>query len=203
MSTEREVMQTDGTSATMETLATAQERDPAAIKAIRDAKKAKLVRILQRGYAHDRIAVELPDTLYGEWIVNDQFSIHEAETIGFRIDTEYASKQLRGAHDVGDGRAVLGDCIFMVMDAEDKAIHDEIRREAFELANGKPGVERATQKEERDFAAIQRQQGLPVVEESRNRQARKAELEAVLRKRAGATPGVTETGSAPVQEIII
>lgn len=200
MSTERELATTSTIPAA--SLAAAQDSDPEALKAIRAEKKARLVRILSRGYTHDRLHVELPDNVHGEWIGNDQISILEAETIGFRVDTQYASKQLKGLHDVGDGRAVIGDVIFAIMDIEDKLLHEEIRREAFELANGKPGQVKAEQREERDFATSARRTGLPVVEESRNRAARKAELEAALRRNAGSNPGTVTTGSGPVEQVV-
>lgn len=200
MSQERAIETTAGTIPDA-SLAAAQEKDPEELKRIRAEKKARLVRVLARGYTNDRLTVDMPPGVYGEWILNDPLSIQAAEAIGFKMDTEIAKKQLAGVHDTGDGRSVVGDVVFMVMDSEDKELHEEIRREAFELANGKPGQERG-QKEEREFVADARAAGLPIVEESRNRTARKAELEAALRRNAGADPGVTATGSGPVQQVI-
>lgn len=199
MSTERDIMASGNIPAA--SLAAAQEQDSAAVRETREAKKARLTRILERGFVHDRLHVDLPDTLYGEWIGNDQASIMEAETLGFKMDYEYAGKQLRGMHDVGDGRAVIGDVVFMVMDREDKEIHEEIRREAFELANGKPGQARASQGEEKIFSEKARKEGLPIVQESQNRQARKAEIEAALRSRAGVDPGAISSGVPHVDQI--
>lgn len=200
MSTERTPEVTSG-GVPEPSLEAMQEKDPEELKRIRAEKKARLVRILARGFTHDKLHVDLPEHLYGEWIPNDPISILEAESIGFAVDTTYATKQRRGMHDHGDGRAVLGDCVYMVMLKEDKEIHDEIRREAFELANGKPGDIKATQTEERGFAEQSRGSGLPIVQESRSRQARKAELEAALRANAGADPGVTSTGSPAISQV--
>lgn len=109
-------------------------------------KKARRAKVYDRGVIGDRLYVELPEGLYGEWVKNDVVEIHRKEGLGFKIDTEYAKR--RALHDKGDGASYVGDVVFMVCSKEDKEIIDEIRRERYEAThNPKSGK----QKEERDF----------------------------------------------------
>lgn len=152
--------------------------DPAETQRIRKEKKARLARILDRGMVADRLSVELPHDKHGEWIPNDKAEIYRMQALGFWVDKEYATK--RALHDQGDGASVVGDAIFMVCEKENKEILDEIRRENYEAINGRPGAVRGSQREEKDAAANIRRIGMPIVEESRERQARKADLVAAL-----------------------
>lgn len=142
----------------------------------RDQRKARLARVLDRGLSHDRLAVPLPDNLYGEWVSNDQVSIYEKEALGFQIDTEYAPK--RALHSKGDGKSIVGDCVFMVCSKQDKVLIDEIRNEQYLRLNRKSNE----QKEERDFNQVTRKLGLETLTEGSVNEARKAELEAAMEK---------------------
>ena len=177
MSEQREVIDT-ATGREM-SLTEALEKDPEEYKRLRAEKKARFSRVLERGMIADRLQVDLPPTLWGEWVPNDKQSIYEKEMLGFFIDTEYATK--RALHDQGDGRSIVGDCIFMTQDIEDHQLLEEIRRENFEAANGKPGQTARLQSEEREFAGMSRTIGMPTIEESRHKSARKSELEQALR----------------------
>ena len=185
------------------TLKDAQERDPEDIKRLRADKKSRYARILDRGMIHDRLHVDLPEHLHGEWVSNDRISIIEMETLGFSIDRTHAAKMPVNRNDQGDGTAVIGDTIFMVCEKEDKEILDEIRREAFIAANGKPGDVRKSQREEKEFAASNQTLGLPVIEESRERTARKADIEAALRRNAQQDDSVRSTSVSNVVEKIL
>ena len=141
-------------------------------------KKAKLIQVLSRGMAIDRLHIELPDELYGEWIPNDQAEIQRMELLGFDVDTEHApSSKL---HDTADGKTVLGDTVFMTCSSETHELLEEIRREEFIRANGTPGETATTQKEEAEFDTAATRLGMPVIEESTSRVARKAEIEKAL-----------------------
>lgn len=182
MSEERQVIDPKGGEVS---LSEALKTDLEEHKKLRAEKKAKLARILDRGVVADRLSVDLPSELYGEWVVNEKSEIHRMQTLGFKIDTQYA--KAHALHDQGDDRAIVGDTVFMVCDRETKDILDEIRRENYERVNGKPGEERKGQAEEREFSEPTK--GLhigPVVEESRERVVRKEQLEAALQK--GAAP---------------
>lgn len=109
-------------------------------------KKARRAKVYDRGVIGDRLHVELPPHLYGEWVPNKLTEIHRKEGLGFQIDTEFAHK--RALHDKGDGASYVGDVVFMTCSREDKEIIDEIRRERYDAThNPKSG----RQKEERDF----------------------------------------------------
>lgn len=147
-------------------------------------KKQRIARVLTRGVIIDRLHVDLPEGLYGEWMPNDKLAIAEAELLGFRVDTQYARKN--ALHKDADGGAsVLGDVVFMICDREDKDIIDELRAEAFEAAHGKRG--KGGQKEEREFQnQLRALDGFPIVDESATRAARKEELKDALQAMSGA-----------------
>lgn len=177
MSVEREV--TDLQSGQTMSLREALEKDPEEYKRLREQRKARFSRVLERGMIGDRLQVDLPPHLWGEWVPQDKQSVHEKELLGFRIDTEYATK--RALHDQGDGSSVVGDCVFMVQDIEDHNLLEEIRRENFEAANGRPGQTVRLQGEEKEFVASSRTLGLPTIDESAAKVARKGELENAVR----------------------
>lgn len=142
-------------------------------------KRARFARVLERGFINDRLNVELPPHLHGEWVLDDPVAIDRARALGFDIDKEYATK--RGLHSSGDGAAKVGDVIFMVQSMEDHMLMEEIRQKRFEDMHGKPG--KPSQKEEREYAASVKAKApeVPIIDESRAREARKDELEAALK----------------------
>lgn len=179
------------------TQAEAVEKDSEEHKKLRAQRKATLIRVLERGQVADRLQVDLPPELYGEWVPNDKMSIYEKELLGFKVDTEYAPK--RRLHDQGDNSSVIGDAIFMTCTKEDHEIHEEIRRENYEALNAKPGSFTAPQREEKEFSADQRTIGMPVVQESRNRVARKAEIETALARIAAARVQAPPPSGTPIK----
>lgn len=104
---------------------------PEALKRIEKAEKgelkAKLAAILDRGIVEDRLTVDLPSHLHGEWVRNDPLEIKRLETLGFTIDREYANK--RSIHTDGSDSAIVGDVIHMICPREIKEVIDEIRHE--------------------------------------------------------------------------
>lgn len=145
----------------------------------RQQRKARYAQILERGVVGDRLHVDLPPDVYGEWVTNDLQEIYRKQALGFVIDTEYAKK--RALHTNGTDQAIVGDVIFMTLPREDKEILDEIRQEQFDRINGKPG-DRRSLKEEREYTQQVLKEGghLGVIAESDTRQVRKDELEAAL-----------------------
>lgn len=137
-------------------------------------KKARLAQVLDRGIVGDRLKVDLPPGVHGEWIFNDQTEIMRMEALGFQIDTEYAPK--RALHSKGDGASYVGDVVFMTCPMEDKILIDEIKREQYMRLNRKGPV----QKEERDFDNLTRKEGLDTLKEGSVNEARKAEIEQAL-----------------------
>lgn len=191
MSQEREVLEVKSTAAKIdhnneqlvkqrittlekiEELTDSQTIELAQLRAVQRAKrKAKLLHALDRGVVHDRLNVMLPDDLHGEWIRNDPLEIHRMETLGFRVDTEYATK--RSIHNDGSGRPVIGDAVFMVCDKEVKDIIEEIRTEKFNRIHGK-----STGREEQEYAdVVSKGTGgdIGAFTESAQREARKADI---------------------------
>lgn len=141
-------------------------------------RKARLAVQLDRGMIQDRLSVPLPADVHGEWVRNDALEIHRLETLGFKVDTEFA--KARALHSDGSNAAVVGDVIFMITSRENKEIIDEIRHEQF-LAQNAP----RKSKEEKDFEAkMQAELGgaVPAFTESRTTGARRENIEAALRE---------------------
>jgi len=141
-------------------------------------KKARLAAVLDRGIVGDRLKVELPSNLHGEWVFNDQTEIMRMEALGFSVDTEYAPK--RALHSKGDGASYVGDVVFMTCEKETKQLIDEIKHDQYMRLNRK-GKE---QKEEKDFNKLTRNEGLETLTEGSVNEARKVEIEQAL----GITP---------------
>ena len=139
----------------------------------RAARKAKLVRILDRGIVADRLHVDLPTNLYGEWVADDPVEISRMEALGFHKDTEYAPS--RSLHSSGIKEGKIGDVIHMICEKETKDIIDEIRREQFDRRHGKGKT-----KEEAEAAGRINKEGLATFTESKEHTARKADIERAL-----------------------
>ena len=75
--------------------------------------RAKMAGVVSRGWTLDRLTVQLPDDKYGEWISDDPVAIAEAQSLGFEIDKEYATKNK--LHSNAAGEAKVGDVVFMTM----------------------------------------------------------------------------------------
>lgn len=111
-------------------------------------RRARLINVLDRGVMHDRLYVKLPDNMHGEWARNKPEDIMYMQTLGFKVDDEFAPKRSLNAN--GDGKsAVIGDVIFMTCPRELKEEIDAIRLEQFYAKNGKPGENSV--REEREF----------------------------------------------------
>lgn len=129
-------------------------------------KKARLAVVLERGVIHDRLAVNLPKHLYGEWVRADPLEIDRMRTLGFHVDEEFSTK--RAIHSDGSSGNRVGDVIYMVCDRENKELIDEVRRERSEASNRSPRESR----EEKEFiAATQAATGgdIPAFSESHER----------------------------------
>lgn len=139
-------------------------------------RKARLAVLLDRGIVQDRLTVELPPDLHGEWARNDPLEIQRLRTFGFEVDTKYAPA--RALHSDGTGSAVVGDVIFMTTSRENKELIDEIRHEAFLRSNNPRKA-----KEEREFEGkTEKDTGgqIPTFTESQQRVARKEQIAAAL-----------------------
>lgn len=157
------------------------EEEIAKLAADKKAKKAKFARVLERGFSVDRLTVELPPDLHGEWVPEDQ--VDRAGLLGFTIDKEFARK--RQLHPAADGSARIADVVFMVCPKEDYDLMQEVKQEIFTRTHGSPKeVKRLDQREEQEFrGAVEDKLGLPVIDEGSARQAKKDQIrEALVRK---------------------
>lgn len=146
-------------------------------------KKKKFISILERGIVDDRLMVDLPPHLHGQWVRKDVFSIDRLKSLGYWIDTEYAVD--RSLHSDGTKTAQIADVIFMVCTKEDHDILEEIRHDEFVKNHGTPGQQKKTSREEREFAtALQEATGgdIPLVNDGQSRAVRAAELAQTLNK---------------------
>jgi hypothetical protein len=137
-------------------------------------KKARLAQVLDRGIVGDRLKVDLPSHVHGEWVFNDQTEVMRMEALGFKVDTEYAPK--RALHSKGDGASYVGDVVFMTCEKETKALIDEIKQEQYMRLNRKG----KKQKEERDFDNLTSKEGLETLSEGSINDARKEAIEQAL-----------------------
>jgi len=151
----------------------------------REDRKARAVRILERGIVADRTTVEnLPPHLHGEWVERDSLAIERKRALGFWIDKEYAPK--RALHSDGTDMSIVGDTIYMVCLKEDKEIIDEVRYEQYIRMHGTAAQKKSLGfdidgvKEEKEFKAQAEQADVPIIEESTFKTARKDELVAAL-----------------------
>lgn len=117
----------------------------------RSKRKAMLVQAFDRGIIHDRLKVDLPPHIHGEWVRNDPMEIDRLRSLGFEVDLEFASR--RNLHSDGTGAAIVGDVVHMICPKELKELIDEVRMDKFMAVNGKPGDRKAKTKEEKEFMA--------------------------------------------------
>lgn len=87
--------------------------------------KRRLLETADRSYLNDRLNVELPPDLHGEWVGTDDFSQYNAQQRGFIDGTEYLSK-FNKIHDMADGRSIIGDVKFMVIPKWKYEAHQEV-----------------------------------------------------------------------------
>jgi len=189
MSTEREVVTASGATRQV----TDAERDAAAKEVARAGKKARIARVLERGYLVDRMTIDLPSDKHGEWVPVDQ--VDRWASLGFENGVEFAKS--RGLHGGTDGYAHIGDVVFMVCPKEDKEIMEEVRMEQYVAMHGSPQQKKEVrQREEKDFESRLQTEAreLPVVEEGSARAAHREEIrEAITAKATNDIPSLTST----------
>lgn len=178
MSTEREVQTATATDAPL----TEEQINKNMSKAD---KRARIVRVLERGIVADRTTVEnLPPHLHGEWVERDALAIDRKRTLGFWIDKEYAPK--RALHSDGTDSSIVGDTVYMVCLKEDKQLIDEVRHEQYIRMHGTNaqkkslGFDADGVKEEKEFKTQAGAVDIPIIEESKINTLRKDELVAAL-----------------------
>lgn len=148
-------------------------------KAERGELKAKLSIALDRGFLYDRLKVDLPSDLYGEWVLNNVNEIRRKEGLGYRLDNEYSTS--RALHDDGTSSTVIGDVVFMIVDKSRHEVIKEILMEQhLERNMPKKGV---GNKEEQDLINVVRKQSggdIPISIESVEKRADYAAIKEAL-----------------------
>lgn len=89
-----------------------------------------------RSYLNDRLNVELPEGLYGEWIGKDDFSQYQAKAKGFVDGSQYLGEFNR-LYETADGKSAVGDVVFMVIP---KWMKEEQQRVADAYAARRSGI---------------------------------------------------------------
>lgn len=126
----------------------------------RQQRKAKIVSVLERGLTGDRLQVDLPPELTGEWVSKSKLEIYRMEGLGYKVDTEYAVKNK--LHDQGDGSSVIGDVIYMTTTKENKELINETILEMMDQAHNPK-----RQREDTEHTNVIDRIGMPVIKTSR------------------------------------
>lgn len=105
--------------------------------------RARAAKVVSRGFVMDRLTVDLPNDVHGEWVADDPASIAEAQALGFEIDKEYATKNKLHTNAIGEAK--VGDAVFMTMPKWMKEEIDIIKKQEYDrhhgLRGGKPAEE--------------------------------------------------------------
>lgn len=150
------------------------------LKLSRGELKSRVAGVLDRGILHDRLKVDLPGELHGEWVRNDPLEIDRLRSLGFWIDNKYATN--RRLHGDGTAANIVGDVVFMVCSRELKEVIDDVRAEQQEKLHGK----RQDKAGEESQFAEQTARGtggiVPTFTESKARTIDRAEVAAALKR---------------------
>lgn len=123
--------------------------------------RAKAARVVTRSFLIDRLNVNLPDDVHGEWVADNPVSIAEAQALGFEIDKEHATKNK--LHSNAAGEAKVGDVVFMTMPKWMKEELDILKKQEYDRHHGVRGTKPA---EETEYARnISRE--TPLINESK------------------------------------
>src|SRR5690348_7452414 len=96
--------------------------------------RQRLARVYDRGLIIDRLHVDLPDHVYGEWHSGDELTRAAMDLKGFIVDTEYAPKSK--LHDSGNGEGKAGDVIHYIMPKWKKIEMDKLQKAIYERNHG-------------------------------------------------------------------
>jgi hypothetical protein len=92
-----------------------------------DQRKARVAAVFDRGLVHDRLKVDLPPDLHGEWVRSDPFEVDRMRTLGYWLDNTYSTK--RAIHSDGTSANKVADVVFMVTLKDNKKLIDQVRLE--------------------------------------------------------------------------
>lgn len=169
-----------------------EERLMATLRAIEANVTPRLFEILDRGATPDRLKVDLPPGVYGEWVPNYPEDIVEKKNLGFVEDTVFAKKN--ALHTDATGRPMVADTIFMVAPMRVKEEIDRIRRSEFIRAHGDRNQkeEEALYLRQMNSDASIKEAALVATNEGRGEEATSEDIKAALNsvQQAFPTPGL-------------
>jgi hypothetical protein len=123
----------------------------------KEQKLARIAQILDRGIVVDRLHVNLPEGVHGEWVRDDPIAIERMKAIGFEVDTQFAKS--RALHD-DTGKVKVGDVIFMTAPQEIRDLVKQVRKRKFDdFYKKRPKVTKAEEVDQANFGA-----GVPELE---------------------------------------
>lgn len=146
-------------------------------KAERLRKKQVLTVAMERGAVAHRLHVPLPQGVHGEWVRNDPLEVERLRSLGFEIDSKYATA--RSLTSDGTGAPMVGDVIFMTCSQDNYDIIQEIRNEQ-SIAKHSP---KKKQSEEQQFIEqTKRDTGgiVPTFSTGESREAKKHDIAKAL-----------------------
>lgn len=120
--------------------------------------RRKQIEMADRSYLNDRLNVNLPEGLHGEWIGRDDFSQYQAKAKGFVDGTEYLG-EFNKLYETSDGKSAVGDVVFMVIP---KWQHIEQVRVAEAFAARRSGINAKESNEATAYMEAAEQMGLGV-----------------------------------------
>jgi hypothetical protein len=143
-------------------------------------RKARHSAILDRGVMFDRLSVDLPADLHGEWIRNESMAIDHMRGLGFWVDETYATR--RALNSDGTKANIVGDVIFMVTMKENKRLIDRVHQERVIREQRNPKQQRE-ETEGREKVPVE----IPVFSESNSRPMTAADIKTALDREAAQT----------------
>lgn len=127
--------------------------------------RAKAAKVVTRGFVVDRLNVETPEDVHGEWIRDEPVALAGARALGFELDTKYAVNS--ALHTDATGKAKVGDVVFMTMPKWQKEEIDKLKQEHY---NRQHGVKGNKPVEETEYAS-KLDKSMPVINESKTTNA--------------------------------
>lgn len=145
---------------------------------------ARMAVVLDRGIVHDRLKVDLPPDLHGEWVRDDPLEIDRMRTLGFWVDETYATRRV--LHSDGTSANKVADVIHMVTMKKNKEMIDQVYLEKQVRATRRP---KKAQEDEEFAEATARDTGgiIPTFSESNQRTLTAADVRAALARANGQT----------------
>lgn len=123
--------------------------------------EARITSVLSRGILTDKLKVELPNDMHGEWVYNDATAITNKKLIGFDIDETYAPKN--ALHTDASGKPIIGDTIFMTIPRWKFEIFEKARQKKYDEHHG---VRAGKSAEERNFETEANRNETPAINKS-------------------------------------